>query len=267
MCVGGSGCPQQVESERRVRLNRERVLQSAVTLADEIGIDALSMRRLAQELGVVPMALYKHVENKEALLDGMVEVIIGEIDPPVADADWKSAVRLRVLSARRALQRHPWARQASNRARTKTPRRPRLHGLVHRHVLRRRLFRRSHAPRHACHRRPDVGLHPGTVRRHGQDRGRTAAAVGTGSPGRHDAGDGPRLPEHRAYGDCCSTRTNRSSAAAATTSSNSSSPSTCCSTASNGCATATGRRDRRHPHADQPSGTFRRSRPGRILTP
>lgn len=112
---------QQVESGRRVRLNRERVLQSAVTLADEIGIDALSMRRLAQELGVVPMALYKHVENKEALLDGMVEVIVGEIDPPVPDADWKSAVRLRVLSARRALQRHPWARQAIESRTTKTP--------------------------------------------------------------------------------------------------------------------------------------------------
>ena len=112
---------QQVETERRVRLNRERVLQAAVTLADEIGIDALSMRRLAQELGVVPMALYKHVENKEALLDGMVEVIVSEIDPPVTDTDWKNAVRLRVLSARRALQRHRWARQAIESRTTTTP--------------------------------------------------------------------------------------------------------------------------------------------------
>ena len=113
--------PEQIDAERRVRLNRERVLQAAVTLADEIGIEALSMRRLAHELGVVPMALYKHVENKEALLDGMVEVIIGEIDPPVADADWKSAVRMRVLSARQALQRHPWARQAIESRVNKTP--------------------------------------------------------------------------------------------------------------------------------------------------
>ena len=112
---------QQIERERRVRLNRDRVLQAAVSLADEVGIEALSMRRLAQELDVVPMALYKHVANKEELLDGMVEVIIGEIDPPAPDADWKSAVRRRVLSARRALQRHPWARQAIESRTNKTP--------------------------------------------------------------------------------------------------------------------------------------------------
>ncbi|MCU1443228.1 MAG: TetR family transcriptional regulator [Cryobacterium sp.] len=108
-------------AQRRLRLNRDRVLQGAVELADGIGIDELSMRRLAQELGVVPMALYKHVANKEELLDGMVEVIVGEIDPPVAGLDWKSSVRLRVLSARRALQRHPWARQAIESRTTKTP--------------------------------------------------------------------------------------------------------------------------------------------------
>ena len=67
------------------------------------------------------MALYKHVANKEELLDGMVEQIIGEIDPPVADADWKHAVRERVLSARRALQRHPWGRQVIETRITKTP--------------------------------------------------------------------------------------------------------------------------------------------------
>jgi AcrR family transcriptional regulator len=85
------------------------VLRAAVTLADESGIDALSMRSLAQSLDVVPMALYKHVANKEQLLDGMVEVIVSEIDPPAGGTDWKSAVRERVLSARRALLRHPWA--------------------------------------------------------------------------------------------------------------------------------------------------------------
>jgi AcrR family transcriptional regulator len=110
-----------VDVERRVRLNRDRVLRAAVSLADHIGIEALSMRRLAQELDVVPMALYKHVANKEELLDGMVETIVGEIDPPVLDADWKSAIRQRVLSARRALQRHPWARQVIESRITKTP--------------------------------------------------------------------------------------------------------------------------------------------------
>jgi AcrR family transcriptional regulator len=112
---------QQLDTARRAPLNRQRVLQAAVALADEVGFESLSMRRLAEDLGVVPMALYKHVANKEELLDGMVDVIIGEIDPPVRDADWKVAVRLRVLSARRALQRHPWARQAVESRSNKTP--------------------------------------------------------------------------------------------------------------------------------------------------
>ena len=109
------------DTQRRVRLNRERVLSAAVALADEIGIDALSMRRLAQELDVVPMALYKHVADKEDLLDGMVEVIVREIDPPATDTDWKSSIQLRVLSARRVFQRHRWARQAIETRTTQTP--------------------------------------------------------------------------------------------------------------------------------------------------
>jgi AcrR family transcriptional regulator len=67
------------------------------------------MRRIAQELGVVPMALYKHVANKDELLNGMIDVVVGEIDPPIEGADWKSTMRERILSARRALLRHPWA--------------------------------------------------------------------------------------------------------------------------------------------------------------
>ena len=97
------------------------MLDAAVALADEVGIEALSMRRLAQELGVVPMALYKHVANKEELLDGMVDALVSEIDPPVSGAGWKDAVRLRVLSARRALLRHPWARQVLETRTNKTP--------------------------------------------------------------------------------------------------------------------------------------------------
>ena len=112
---------QQAEATRRVPLNRDRVLTAAVVLADEAGIESLSMRRLAQELGVVPMALYKHVANKEELLDGMVDVLVAEIDPPVSDAGWKNAVRLRVLSARRSLLRHPWARQVLESRSTRTP--------------------------------------------------------------------------------------------------------------------------------------------------
>jgi len=111
----------QVLVAPRVRLNRDRVLQAAVELADRIGIDALSMRRLAEELGVVPMALYKHVANKDELLDGMVDVIVAEIDPPDRDLDWKAAVRLRVLSARQMLLRHPWARSVLESRTRQTP--------------------------------------------------------------------------------------------------------------------------------------------------
>ena len=93
----------------RTPLSKERVLDAAVALADEGGIDALSMRKIAQSLGVVPMALYKHVANKNELLDGMIDVLVGEIDPPADDTDWKTVIRRRVLSARRMLLRHPWA--------------------------------------------------------------------------------------------------------------------------------------------------------------
>ena len=97
---------------RRSPLSRDRVLQAAVALADVVGIEALSMRRLAQELGVVPMALYKHVANKDELLDGMVDVVLAEIEPADPTPDWQAAVRRRLLSARQAVLRHPWARKA-----------------------------------------------------------------------------------------------------------------------------------------------------------
>ncbi|WP_018722217.1 TetR/AcrR family transcriptional regulator [Salinispora fenicalii] len=106
---------------RRTPLSRERVLRAAVALADEAGIDSLSMRNLAQDLGVVPMALYKHVANKDELVAGMIDVVIDEIDPPVADVDWKHAVRERILSARRVLQRHPWVSLAIESQQAPTP--------------------------------------------------------------------------------------------------------------------------------------------------
>jgi AcrR family transcriptional regulator len=85
------------------------VLRAAVALADDGGIESLSMRKLADTLGVVPMALYKHVANKEELLDGMIDGVIAEIDPPIRGASWKTTVRQRILAARQALLRHPWA--------------------------------------------------------------------------------------------------------------------------------------------------------------
>jgi AcrR family transcriptional regulator len=93
----------------RKLLSSARVLQAAVALADEAGLEAFSMRGLAQELGVVPMALYKHVANKEELLDGMVDIVFGEIELPSGDLDWKSAMRRRAISTREALMRHSWA--------------------------------------------------------------------------------------------------------------------------------------------------------------
>lgn len=112
---------QQIKAPRRVQLSRDRVLRTAVALADNGGLDSLSMRRLAEELGVVPMALYKHVASKEELLDGMIDVVVAEIDPPVPGVEWKSAVRHRILSARRSLQRHPWAPQVIESRKNPTP--------------------------------------------------------------------------------------------------------------------------------------------------
>jgi AcrR family transcriptional regulator len=109
------------EAQTREPLSRERVLRAAVALADEGGVESLSMRRLARELGVVPMALYKHVANKDEMLDGMVDVVVGEIDPPDGGTDWKPAVRRRVLSARRALLRHPWASRVLESRTNPTP--------------------------------------------------------------------------------------------------------------------------------------------------
>jgi AcrR family transcriptional regulator len=94
---------------RRTPLSTARVLAAAVALADESGLAAFSMRGLAQELGVVPMALYKHVANKEALLDGMVDIVFGEIELPSGDLDWRTAMRRRAMSTRAALKRHTWA--------------------------------------------------------------------------------------------------------------------------------------------------------------
>jgi AcrR family transcriptional regulator len=96
-------------AERRTPLNRERVLRAAVELADREGIEAVSMRRLGQELGVEAMSLYNHVAKKEDLLDGMVEFIVGEIGPVSDGSDWKTVARSRILSARRVMLRHPWA--------------------------------------------------------------------------------------------------------------------------------------------------------------
>jgi AcrR family transcriptional regulator len=93
----------------RSPLSRERVLLAALALADKHGIASLSMRRLGDVLGVEAMSLYNHVANKDELLDGMVDLVFGEIDLPEGGADWKTAMRERAQSARQALGRHAWA--------------------------------------------------------------------------------------------------------------------------------------------------------------
>jgi AcrR family transcriptional regulator len=98
-----------VRPERRHRLSRELVLQAAMSHADEGGIEALTMRRLAEELGVAPMALYRHVANKDDLIDGLIDVVFGEIALPSTAGDWKAAMRDRAISLRDVLARHRWA--------------------------------------------------------------------------------------------------------------------------------------------------------------
>jgi AcrR family transcriptional regulator len=95
--------------EERAPLSRERVLRGAVAVADEAGIGSLTMRSLAQELGVKPMSLYHHVTNKGEILDGIVDLVFSEIELPSADGDWRSEIHRRAISARRVLRCHPWA--------------------------------------------------------------------------------------------------------------------------------------------------------------
>jgi AcrR family transcriptional regulator len=96
-------------TEPRTPLSKERVLRAAINLADKGGIGSLSMRRLAQELGVEAMSLYNHVANKDDILDGIVDVVFGEVGLPPRGADWKTAMSQRAISAREVLSRHPWA--------------------------------------------------------------------------------------------------------------------------------------------------------------
>ena len=103
-------------SQPRLPLSRERVLRAAIAIADSSGIESLTMRRLAEELGAEAMSLYYYLANKEDLLDGIADAVVAEIndvanaiDVPSAGASWKTAVRRRILSAREVLLRHPWA--------------------------------------------------------------------------------------------------------------------------------------------------------------
>lgn len=93
----------------RTPLSREQVLRAAVELADEVGLESLSMRRLAQQLGVEAMSLYHHVRNKQDLLGGMLDLVYAEIELPSAGGDWRAAMRRSAISFHHVLLRHPWA--------------------------------------------------------------------------------------------------------------------------------------------------------------
>jgi AcrR family transcriptional regulator len=97
------------QAPARAPLSRERALATAVSLADANGLASVTMRKLAEALGVEAMSLYHHVANKDDILDGMVESVFAEIDLPEAGADWKTTMRQRAASLRAALTRHPWA--------------------------------------------------------------------------------------------------------------------------------------------------------------
>jgi len=117
----------QVEPAR-TPLSRDRVLRAAVKIADGSGIDTLTMRRLAEELGAEAMSLYYHVANKEDVLNGITELVATEInevvdriEPPATPADWKNVVRRRILAAREVLLRHRWAPQVFETRTTMSP--------------------------------------------------------------------------------------------------------------------------------------------------
>ena len=96
-------------TESRERLTRERVLRAAIAHADAGGLEALTMRTLAEMLQVAPMALYRHVANKNDLIDAMVDAVFAEIGVPAGGGDWKTSMRQRAVAVREALARHPWA--------------------------------------------------------------------------------------------------------------------------------------------------------------
>jgi AcrR family transcriptional regulator len=98
-----------VATRTRRTLTRDRVLAGAVALADEIGVHALTLRRLAQHLGVSPMAIYHHVADKEQILDGMVDAVFTEMDLPAETDGWRDAMLQRARAARRVRARHHWA--------------------------------------------------------------------------------------------------------------------------------------------------------------
>jgi AcrR family transcriptional regulator len=119
-----------MSTDTRSQLNRDLVLRTAVEYADRHGLEALSMRKLADELGAGAMSLYHYVPNKTDLIDGMVDLVFAEIELPALDVDWRTAMRRRAVSTRDALNRHRWAVGHMEGRSTHGPANLRLHDAV-----------------------------------------------------------------------------------------------------------------------------------------
>jgi AcrR family transcriptional regulator len=96
-------------TQKRAPLTRDRVLRAALELADEGGTAALTMQRIGRRLGVEAMSLYRHVRNKDDILDGIVDLVFAEVELPADRSSWRTVLRARSISVRAALRRHPWA--------------------------------------------------------------------------------------------------------------------------------------------------------------
>ena len=151
------------------RLSRDGIVASAIELADRDGIEALSMRRLAQQFGVDPMSLYNHVRDKSELLDEMADAVVAQIPPVTEEGDWASSLRALILSGAPDARRAPVGAAADRGQGRAHPGRsgPRRHGA--RHPAPRRVLTRPLAPRTPRARQPHPGLQPGPVRRFARD--------------------------------------------------------------------------------------------------
>jgi AcrR family transcriptional regulator len=119
-----------LKTKSRAPLTRDRILRAALKLADADGIEALSMRKLGQKLGFEAMSLYNHVANKDDLLDGILDLVLAETEPPTTSGEWDEAIRKSAVSVHDALRRHPWSCPLLMEARRMRPARLRYMDLL-----------------------------------------------------------------------------------------------------------------------------------------
>ena len=183
--------------QERLPLSRERVLRTAVAIADEHGIEAVTMRRVGDELGAEAMSLYHHVANKNDLLDGVVDLVAEEINDVVDGLDdatgrGSRVVRARILAARQVLLRHPWAPGLLATRSTLSPNVVTYHDRLVGPAARRRVHVRPRPPRAARPGQPRARVLPGAVRpgRRGVRRAAARGDGGRGAVARRDADRG-----------------------------------------------------------------------------